>query len=85
MAFAYWIARWPSPPTPEIATYPSRLPLLPLDRIWFSGPLKLTTIATLRDAGRASDHLPLLASLCWPAAEKEAEVGTGFALQKQGI
>jgi endonuclease/exonuclease/phosphatase family metal-dependent hydrolase len=56
----------PLTPTPELATYPSRLPLLPLDRIWFSGPLTLTTSATLRDAQRASDHLPLLASLCWP-------------------
>ncbi len=45
--------------TPELPTYPSRLPLLPLDRIWFSAPLELKTIATLRDAGRASDHLPL--------------------------
>lgn len=64
--------------TPEMPTYPSRLPLLPLDRIWFSEPLELTTIATLQDARRASDHLPLLASLCWPAAG-EAQIGTGFA------
>jgi len=68
----------PLTPTPELATYPSRLPLLPLDRILFSDPLELTTIATLRDAGRASDHLPLLASLCWPAAAPP-HVGTGFA------
>jgi endonuclease/exonuclease/phosphatase family metal-dependent hydrolase len=69
-----------SPPltsTPELATYPSRLPLLPLDRIWFSAPLELTMIATLRDASRVSDHLPLLAGLCWPAAA--TGVGTGFA------
>ena len=69
-----------SPPltsTPELATYPSRLPLLPLDRIWFSAPLELTTIATLRDASRVSDHLPLLASLCWPSTTPN--VGTGFA------
>jgi len=54
--------------TPELATYPSRLPLLPLDRIWFSAPLELATITTLNDAGRVSDHLPLLASLRWPPA-----------------
>ena len=55
-----------SPPlvaTPELPTYPSRLPLLPLDRIWHTKPLELVTMATLRDAGRVSDHLPLLASL----------------------
>jgi endonuclease/exonuclease/phosphatase family metal-dependent hydrolase len=49
--------------TPELRTYPSRFPLLPLDRIWFSAPLELATIATLRDANLVSDHLPLLASL----------------------
>jgi endonuclease/exonuclease/phosphatase family metal-dependent hydrolase len=49
--------------TPELATYPSRFPLLPLDRIWFREPLELVTIATLRDAQLVSDHLPLLASL----------------------
>jgi endonuclease/exonuclease/phosphatase family metal-dependent hydrolase len=48
---------------PALATYPSRLPLLPLDRIWYSKPLELAAIATLRDAQRVSDHLPLLASL----------------------
>jgi endonuclease/exonuclease/phosphatase family metal-dependent hydrolase len=64
---------------PALATYPSRLPLLPLDRIWFSGPLQLTTIATLHDFGRASDHLPLLASLRWPTESDAAAVGTGFA------
>jgi endonuclease/exonuclease/phosphatase family metal-dependent hydrolase len=71
-----------SPPltgAPALATYPSRLPLLPLDRVWFSSPLQLTTIATLHDAGRVSDHLPLLASLRWPAPEQTAVVGTPFA------
>jgi endonuclease/exonuclease/phosphatase family metal-dependent hydrolase len=64
--------------TPELPTYPSRLPLLPLDRIWFSGPLELGTIATLQEGSRASDHLPLLASMSWPSAS-DAQVGTGFA------
>jgi endonuclease/exonuclease/phosphatase family metal-dependent hydrolase len=59
----------PLDPTPELPTYPSRLPLLPLDRIWISKPLELVTIATLRDAERVSDHLPLLASVRAPAAE----------------
>jgi endonuclease/exonuclease/phosphatase family metal-dependent hydrolase len=67
----------PLSPTPELATYPSRLPLLPLDRVWFTEPLELTTIATLRDAGQVSDHLPVLASMRWPAAP--AAVGTEIA------
>jgi endonuclease/exonuclease/phosphatase family metal-dependent hydrolase len=49
--------------TPPLATYPSRLPLLPLDRICFSGPLHLVAAATLNDAEHVSDHLPLVASL----------------------
>jgi endonuclease/exonuclease/phosphatase family metal-dependent hydrolase len=56
----------PLQPSPELATYPSRLPLLPLDRIWFSEPLELATIVALRDAERVSDHLPLVASLRMP-------------------
>jgi endonuclease/exonuclease/phosphatase family metal-dependent hydrolase len=69
-----------SPPltgAPSLPTYPSRLPLLPLDRIWFSRPLELATVATLQEANRVSDHLPLLASLHWP--EPTAAVGTAFA------
>jgi endonuclease/exonuclease/phosphatase family metal-dependent hydrolase len=49
--------------TPPLPTYPSRFPLLPLDRIWFSAPLALVTAATLNDAEHVSDHLPLVASL----------------------
>jgi endonuclease/exonuclease/phosphatase family metal-dependent hydrolase len=49
--------------TPPLATYPSRLPLLALDRIWFSAPLGLVTAATLNDTEHVSDHLPLVASL----------------------
>lgn len=62
--------------TPSLATYPSRLPLLPLDRIWFSDPLELVTIAALRDAERVSDHLPLLASLRLPTARSLPSVAT---------
>jgi len=49
--------------TPPLATYPSRLPLLALDRIWFSAPFGLVTAATLNDTEHVSDHLPLVASL----------------------
>jgi endonuclease/exonuclease/phosphatase family metal-dependent hydrolase len=49
--------------TPPLATYPSRFPLLPLDRICFSAPLDLVTAATLNDVEHVSDHLPLVASL----------------------
>ena len=57
--------------TPPLATYPSRLPLLPLDRICFSAPLGLVTAATLNDAEHVSDHLPLVASLRFDAGAKD--------------
>jgi endonuclease/exonuclease/phosphatase family metal-dependent hydrolase len=53
----------PLEPVPALGTYPSRLPVLPLDRIWYSKPLELHAIATIRDAEHVSDHLPLLATL----------------------
>lgn len=52
--------------TPELSTYPARLPLLPLDRIWFTEPLALNTLVTVGEAQRVSDHLPLLATFSWP-------------------
>ncbi len=55
--------------SPSLSTYPSRWPLLPLDRIWYSKPLELVTIATIRDARQLSDHLPLVASLRGPRVE----------------
>jgi len=45
------------------ATYPSRWPLLPLDRIWFEPGLDLIAAGVHRDAAQASDHLPLWADL----------------------
>jgi endonuclease/exonuclease/phosphatase family metal-dependent hydrolase len=51
---------------PALPTYPSRLPILPLDRVWFSAPFELVTSATLADAERVSDHLPLVVSLRRP-------------------
>jgi endonuclease/exonuclease/phosphatase family metal-dependent hydrolase len=48
-------------------TFPVRRPLMPLDRIWCSAPLALERSWAHRAAGRASDHLPLVAELsCGP-------------------
>jgi endonuclease/exonuclease/phosphatase family metal-dependent hydrolase len=43
------------------ATYPSRWPLFPLDRIWFEPSLELVSSGVWTDARGASDHLPLWA------------------------
>jgi len=50
---------------PLRATYPSYWPLLPLDRIWFGGGLRVQRLEVLktRAARIASDHLPLRATL----------------------
>lgn len=45
------------------ATFPSRRPLFPLDRIWFEPSFTLVRADVYRDARRASDHLPLWADL----------------------
>jgi len=50
--------------TPPRPTYPSYWPLLPLDRIWFGGGLRLEQLDVVKTATTrvASDHLPLRAS-----------------------
>lgn len=53
----------PLKPVPPLATFPSHLPFLALDRIWYSAPLEIESVATLREAHRLSDHLPLIATL----------------------
>ncbi|WP_137110985.1 endonuclease/exonuclease/phosphatase family protein [Rhodobacter sp. SY28-1] len=51
---------------PTAPTFPSRRPLLPLDRIVHSPDLELTPLRHLHGSGpHASDHLPLLAELRW--------------------
>lgn len=51
---------------PTEATFPSRRPFLPLDRIAHSRDLELTPIRLAHAKGvQASDHLPLLADLRW--------------------
>jgi endonuclease/exonuclease/phosphatase family metal-dependent hydrolase len=51
---------------PTDATFPSRRPFLPLDRIAHSHDLELTPVAVPRAKGvQASDHLPLMAELRW--------------------
>jgi endonuclease/exonuclease/phosphatase family metal-dependent hydrolase len=46
------------------ATFPSRWPILPLDRIWFESSLALINTGVYREMPNASDHLPLWADLC---------------------
>ena len=48
-------------------TYPSRRPVLPLDRIWYSRDLGLVGSRVAAEAGKASDHLPLVAEFSHPA------------------
>ena len=51
---------------PTAATYPSRRPFLPLDRIVHSPDLDLIPLAHAPGKGpQPSDHLPLLAELRW--------------------
>ncbi len=42
-------------------TFPAACPVLPLDRIWFRPHQRLVATRVAREAGLASDHLPLVA------------------------
>ncbi len=55
--------------TPWARTYPARLPLLALDRVWVHPQEVLATVGVAQVAGarQASDHLPVLAGLRLPS------------------
>jgi endonuclease/exonuclease/phosphatase family metal-dependent hydrolase len=55
--------------TPAIPTFPSRLPVLALDRVWVRPTAALVAVAVHRTplARIASDHLPVRADLVLPA------------------
>jgi len=52
----------------RVFSYPSRLPLLPLDRVLGMGNIRLGDVTAHRSrlARLASDHLPITARLSWP-------------------
>jgi endonuclease/exonuclease/phosphatase family metal-dependent hydrolase len=54
-------------------TFPSWMPVLPLDRIYATGPAVLRDVLVYRSplARLASDHLPLVADLCWTGRGRE--------------
>jgi endonuclease/exonuclease/phosphatase family metal-dependent hydrolase len=60
-------------------TFPSWMPVLPLDRIYAGGPAVLRDVSVYRSplARLASDHLPLVADLCWTAAGEPRSRRTG--------
>lgn len=50
-------------------TFPARLPFLPLDRIWSRPADMIDRVWTESGTRHASDHLPLVADIEWPAEE----------------
>ena len=61
-----WFDAAPAPPS-----FPSRYPMLPLDRILARGALRLRSVATSHSKldRLASDHLPLCATAVWVPGE----------------
>lgn len=53
------------------ASFPSRLPVLPLDRIWCRPGTLLNGSRAATEAHMASDHLPIVAELTVPPAARE--------------
>jgi endonuclease/exonuclease/phosphatase family metal-dependent hydrolase len=67
-----------SPRSPRHAghrTWPSRAPIVALDKILYRDPVRLEDVRRVEDpaARKASDHLPLVADLVLPAAEAKAK------------
>jgi endonuclease/exonuclease/phosphatase family metal-dependent hydrolase len=62
---------WRLGPSEAPRTFPSWLPVLPLDRIYADGPAVLREVCVYRSplARLASDHLPLLGNLYWSARD----------------
>ncbi len=60
-------------PSESARTFPSWMPVLPLDRIYADGPAVLGEIAVCRSplARLASDHLPLTGRLSWHACDPQ--------------
>jgi endonuclease/exonuclease/phosphatase family metal-dependent hydrolase len=58
-------------PSAAARTFPSWMPVLALDRIYTDGPAVLRDVSVYRTplARLASDHLPLVGSLCWSGRE----------------
>ena len=59
-------------PSTAARTFPSWMPVLPLDRIYAGGPAVLRDVDVYRSplARLASDHLPLVGSLSWSARDQ---------------
>ena len=59
-------------PSAAAGTFPSWLPVLALDRIYAGGPAVLRDVYVYRSplARLASDHLPLVGSLCWGVRDR---------------
>lgn len=55
-------------------TYPAAFPMFPLDRIWVRPSSRVIRSAVVREAGLASDHLPLVADIA-PAVARTGLAG----------
>lgn len=64
--------------SPALRTFPARAPLFALDRIWVDPQSALSSVCRVTTAGarRASDHLPLVASLRLPAPTGDGDGGS---------
>lgn len=64
-------------------TFPAAFPLFPLDRIWARPAERVLRAGVVREAGLASDHLPLVADLA-PAAASARSSQTSRASEPVG-
>ncbi len=62
--------------SPSVRSFPTFLPVFALDRIWIDRPWAMRTIGSFRtpESSHASDHLPVVATLRFPATSKESTI-----------
>ncbi len=72
-------------PSAAARTFPSWMPMLPLDRIYADGPAILRDVSVYRSplARLASDHLPLVGSLCWSVREPRRREGPRISRRRK--
>lgn len=70
-----------------LRTFPSRLPVLPLDRIWIWPAPELCRVERRLDSltRLASDHLPIRAEILWPRGVQDGTIAGKTEMASEGI
>src|SRR3546814_11267459 len=65
-------------------TFPAAFPLFPLDRIWFRPRHRVLQAGIVREAGLASDHLPVVADIAPAPPVEVRDIGRASCRERGG-